>query len=97
MMELVDINTNDPMSTNYSIKLLCSNTKVVTKELIKARNSPNIVSIMISLEYYINKPNNLTQEKNENIMFPEVLSPLQQKFKSWHGKLSRLHPKSMSV
>ena len=28
-------------------------------------------------------------------MFPEVLSTLQQEFKSWHDKLSRLHPKYM--
>ena len=28
-------------------------------------------------------------------MFTEVLSPLQQKIKPWHEKLSHLHPKSM--
>ena len=31
----------------------------------------------------------------ENIIFPEVLSPLQQEFKSWHDKLSNLYPKSL--
>ena len=30
-------------------------------------------------------------------MFPEVLSPLQQEFKSWHGKLSHLQPKFMFI
>ena len=28
-------------------------------------------------------------------MSPEVLSPLQQELKSWHDKLSNLHPKYM--
>ena len=28
-------------------------------------------------------------------MFPEVLSPPQQEFKSWHDKLSHFYPKSM--
>ena len=28
-------------------------------------------------------------------MFPEVLSPLQHEFRSWHDNLSHLHPKSM--
>ena len=31
----------------------------------------------------------------ENIMFVEVLSSLQQKFKSWNDKLSQLPPKYM--
>ena len=30
-------------------------------------------------------------------MFPEVLSPSQQDLKSWHDKLSHLHPKSIFI
>ena len=41
-------------------------------------NVPDIGSIPISLEDYINESNNITQEQIENIMFPEVISPLQQ-------------------
>ena len=36
----------------------------------------------------------ISRKKNDNIMFPEVLPPLQQEFKSWHDKLSHIHPKS---
>ena len=68
---------------------------IVTKELHKSRNLLYIGSIPISSKYYINKSKNLTQEKMENKMFPEVLLPLEQEFKSWHDKLSRLHTKSM--
>ena len=35
------------------------------------------------------------KKKLENIMFPEVISPLQHEFKSWNEKLSNLLPKSM--
>ena len=78
MVELVDINTNDNDSTKYSIKLLRGKTMIVTKEFLKSRNVPDIESIPISSEEYINESNNLTQEQIENIMFPEVLSTLQQ-------------------
>ena len=37
----------------------------------------------------------ISHKKNENIIFPEVLSPLQQEFKSCHDKLSHLHTKLM--
>ena len=30
-------------------------------------------------------------------MLAEVISPLKQEFKSWHDKLSHLHPKSMFI
>ena len=58
-------------------------------------NVPDIGYIPVSSEDYINESNNLTQETIENMVFPEVLSPLQQEFKSWHKTLSQLHPKSM--
>ena len=95
MKDLVDTNTNDPKSTKYSIKLLCGNTKLVTNEFLKSRDVPDIASIPIYFEDYINKFKNLKKRKSENIMFPEVLSPSQQEFKYWHEKLSHLHPKSM--
>ena len=68
---------------------------VVTKQLFKSRNVPDIGPITISSEDYINKSINITQERMDNIVFPEFLSPLQQEFKYWHDKLSHLHPKSM--
>ena len=68
---------------------------VVTKELLKSSNVPYIGSILISLEKYINESDNIKQEQIENIMFIEVISPLQQEFKSWHDKLSHLHTKYM--
>ena len=52
--------------------------KVVTKDLLKSMNVSNIASIPISSQGYINESNNITQEQFDNIMFPEVLSPLQQ-------------------
>ena len=97
MVDLVDINTNDPDRSKYSIKLLRGNTIIVTKEFLKSRNVPDIISIPISSEDYINVSNNLTQEKIENIMFPELLSTLQQGSKSWHDKLYHLHPKYMFI
>ena len=45
-MELVDININDPESTKYNIKFLCRNTMVVTKELLKSRNVPDMNTII---------------------------------------------------
>ena len=70
---------------------------VVTKEFLNQRNVPDIGSIRIYPEDCINKSNNLTQEQIEHILFPEVIPPLQQEFKSWHDKLSNLHPKSMFI
>ena len=60
MVELVDINTNDTDSTEYIIELLRVNTMIVTKELPKSRNMPDILSIPIYAEDYINESNNLT-------------------------------------
>ena len=82
MVYMVDINTKDPDSINYIIWFLRVNTMVVTKEFLKSSNVPDIGYILIFSEYYINESNNLTQEKNKNIMFLEVLSPLQQESKS---------------
>ena len=70
MVCLLDKITNDPKSTKYSIKLWLRNTTLATKDFLKSRNVPDIVSIPIPLEDYINEPKNLTQEINNNIMFP---------------------------
>ena len=69
MVELVDINTNDPYRIKYSINFLRINTMIVTKAFLKSRNVPDIGSIPISSENYINKSKNITQEKIGNIMF----------------------------
>ena len=42
----------------------------VTKDFLKPSNVPDVASIPISSEYYINESNNLTQEQIDNIMFP---------------------------
>ena len=68
---------------------------IVTEEFIKLRNVPDIGSNPTSSEGYVNGSNNFTQLKIENIMFTVLLSTLQQGFKSWHDKLSNLHPKYM--
>ena len=54
---------------------------VVTKEFFNSRNVPYIGSIPISSEDYIKKSNNITQDQIKDTIFPDVLSPLQQKFK----------------
>ena len=63
MADLVNVNTNDPDSIKYINKLLIGNTMVVTKYFLNSRNVPDIVSIQISSEDYINESENLTQEK----------------------------------
>ena len=63
MVELVGINTNDPYSTKYRINLLIGIIMIVIKEFLQSRNVSDIGSISISSEDYINKSNNLTQEK----------------------------------
>ena len=60
-MGVVDINNNYPDSTKYCIKFLRGNAMVVTNELLKSRNVPDIGSISISSEDYKNDSNNLTQ------------------------------------
>ena len=42
MMELLGINTNNPESTKYTIKLLHGNINIVTKEFLKSTNVPDI-------------------------------------------------------
>ena len=42
---------------------------VLTKELLKSRNVPDIGYIPFFSEEYINESNNLTQEKIENILY----------------------------
>ena len=69
----MDINKNDPDSIRYIIKLLRVNTMVVTKDFLKSINVPYIGSISISSEEYIYKSKNITQEKIDNTLFPELL------------------------
>ena len=47
MVELVDVNINDPYSINNIIKCLIVNTVLVTKEFLKSRNVSDIGSIPI--------------------------------------------------
>ena len=95
MVELVYINKKYSDRIKHIIKLLRVNIMIVTKDLLKSRSVPDIESIPISSEDYINKSNNLTREKIENIMHIEVLSHLQQEFKSRNYRLSHLHTKYM--
>ena len=69
MVELVDINTNDPNIIKYIIKFLIWNTIIVTKEFLKSSNVPDIGYIPIYPKEYINESHNLTQVQIENIMF----------------------------
>ena len=50
----MDINKNDTDSINYRIKLLIGNTMILTKEFLKSINVPDIGSIPILSEDYIN-------------------------------------------
>ena len=63
-MDILDINKNDPDSIKYRIKFLRGNIMILTKELLKSRNVPDIGSIEIYSEDYINESKNLTKEKN---------------------------------
>ena len=54
MMELMDVNINYLDNMKYIIKLLGVNTVVVTKEFLKSSNVPDIVSIPISSDDYMN-------------------------------------------
>ena len=58
----MDINTNDTYSTKYIIKFLRVNTTIVAKDFLKSRNVPDIGSIPIYSEDYVNESKNLTQE-----------------------------------
>ena len=55
IVDLVDTNKNYPDSIKYIIKFLGENAMVVTEKFLKSRNVPDIVSIPISLEDYINE------------------------------------------
>ena len=62
MVEMVDVNTNDPYSIKYIIKFLRGNKMVVNKEFLKSRNVLDIGYIPISPEEYINESKNLTKK-----------------------------------
>ena len=68
---------------------------IVTNSFLKSSNVIDIGSIPIYSEDYINESNNLTQKQIDEIVFPEMLSPLQQEFKYFHYKVYNLRPKSM--
>ena len=53
MVDLIDINTNDPDSIKCRIKFLRVNTMVFTKEFLKSMNVTDIGSIPIYSEDYI--------------------------------------------
>ena len=93
MVKIVDVNTKDTDSIKYSIKFSGVNTMIVAKEFLKSGNVPDIGSIPIYLEGYINYSKNIKQQQIENTIFSEVLSQLQQELKSWDDKLSHLHTK----
>ena len=63
MLNLVDVSTNDTDSIKYRIKFLRVNTIIVTNQFLKSINVPDIGSITIYSEDYINESNNLTQEQ----------------------------------
>ena len=63
----MDINTNGHNITKYSIKLLHKNTKLFTKEFLKSRNMPDIISISFYSEGYINKSNSLTKKLEHHV------------------------------
>ena len=81
---MVDMNTKKFDSNKYSINFLRVKTMIVTKYILKSRNVPDIGYIPISSEDYKNESKNLTHEKNESIIFTDVISPLQQEFKLWN-------------
>ena len=49
------VNTNDPDSIKYIIKFLRVNPMLVTKDFLNSSNVPDIGSIPISSEDYINE------------------------------------------
>ena len=73
MVDIANINRNDLDRIKYIINTLRRNSMVLTNEFLKSSNVPDIGSITISSEYYINESKNITQEQIEDIMFPEVL------------------------
>ena len=57
----MDISTKHPDITKYSINFLRGNIIIVTKEFLKSGKVPDIGSIPIYSEDYINETKNLTQ------------------------------------
>ena len=55
MVDLVDINTNDPDINKYRIKLLRINTMMEFRGLLKSSNVTDIGYIIIYSEYYMNE------------------------------------------
>ena len=47
MLDLEDVNTDDPDRINYIINLLIGNTMLVTNEFLRSNNVPDIGSITI--------------------------------------------------
>ena len=56
---------------------------------------PDITSIPISSNDYINESQNLAPKKIVTIFFPKLLSLIQQKFKFCHDRLFQLYSKLM--
>ena len=52
MVDMGNINNNDPNSVKYSKTFLRVNTITVTKNLLNSSDVPDIASIPISSEYY---------------------------------------------
>ena len=61
MLDLVDVNKNDPYSINYIIKFMRGNKMVSTKEFLNSINVPYIGSIPIYSEDYTHESENLTK------------------------------------
>ena len=55
MVDMVDINNNNPGINKHIINFFIENTMVVIKEFLKSRYVPDIGSVPISSEDYINK------------------------------------------
>ena len=53
MLELADVNMNDTDRIKYIVQFMRGNTMVVTKQFLKSRNVPDIVSITNYPEEYI--------------------------------------------
>ena len=68
MVYLVDVNTNDPDSINYTITLLRGNTMLVTQELLKSSNVPDIGSIKFP-QRVISKNQRISNKKNLRTQF----------------------------
>ena len=72
MVDIVDVNKNYPDSINYIIKLLRVNKMVTTKEFLNSRNVPDIGSIPVFSEDYINESKNITLDKLRTSCFQKL-------------------------